>query len=296
MRGTGEIMYNMQARMSDRRVDSDGKKRYDLDKGKRGGVGMRRWTKLGTLLLVLSLLGSLLAACGSDSKSAVGSPSATQMTAASPSGAAEPSASASDAPAASSPDAASPSDSEAHGEEHEAEHSASPSANASASPSASASASPSASPSASGSATPDATPKSTQKPSAEPSATPKVTSEPSHSASPSTSPAASPSASVSASPEAEPSASSDDSEEEVIVEIKNFAYSPAKLTIKKGTTVVFINRDRAKHTATADGGEFDTGLLAQNESAKVRFNDEGTFSYYCAPHPNMVATIIVTKD
>ncbi|MFD0670230.1 cupredoxin family copper-binding protein [Cohnella sp. GCM10027633] len=80
------------------------------------------------------------------------------------------------------------------------------------------------------------------------------------------------------------------------MEIKGFAFSPGELTIKKGTTVVFINRDKVKHTATADGGAFDTGLLGKDESAKVEFKDEGTFSYYCAPHPDMKATIIVTDD
>lgn len=80
------------------------------------------------------------------------------------------------------------------------------------------------------------------------------------------------------------------------MEIKDFAFQTEKLTIKRGTTVVFTNRDKVKHTATADDGSFDTGLIAQDESAKVKFDEAGTFTYYCKPHPNMTATIVVTKD
>ena len=37
-----------------------------------------------------------------------------------------------------------------------------------------------------------------------------------------------------------------------VVNLKNFAFVPATLTIKQGTTVVFVNQDPAKHTATSD--------------------------------------------
>ncbi len=81
--------------------------------------------------------------------------------------------------------------------------------------------------------------------------------------------------------------------ETVIVEIKDFAFSPEEITIPKGSTVKFINRDKPKHTATADGGEFETALLGEDESEEVKFDTAGTFTYYCAPHPAMVGKIIV---
>ncbi|WP_372637509.1 plastocyanin/azurin family copper-binding protein [Cohnella sp.] len=79
----------------------------------------------------------------------------------------------------------------------------------------------------------------------------------------------------------------------MVIEIKDFAFSPAKVTIGKGTTVIFVNRDKVEHTATADGGEFDTGLFGKDESKEVKFEDAGTFTYYCAPHPGMIGSIIV---
>ena len=81
--------------------------------------------------------------------------------------------------------------------------------------------------------------------------------------------------------------------EKTSVEIKNFAFGPKSLTIKKGTGVTFTNQDSVKHSATADDGSFDTGLLAKGESASVTFDEVGVYTYHCTPHPNMKATIIV---
>ncbi|MFB9328739.1 plastocyanin/azurin family copper-binding protein [Paenibacillus aurantiacus] len=78
-----------------------------------------------------------------------------------------------------------------------------------------------------------------------------------------------------------------------IVEIVEFAFSPAVLDVKKGDTVTFINRDAVKHSATADDESFDTKLLGQDEELTVTFDKEGEFSYYCLPHPAMTGTITV---
>lgn len=79
------------------------------------------------------------------------------------------------------------------------------------------------------------------------------------------------------------------------VEISNFAFSPDKLEINEGDTVTFINKDEVGHTATADNEDFDTGILAQNDSKKITFSKAGEFSYYCAPHPGMKGTIVVKE-
>ncbi len=81
--------------------------------------------------------------------------------------------------------------------------------------------------------------------------------------------------------------------EKASVEISNFAFGPKTLTVKKGTEVTFANQDSVKHSATADDGSFDTGLLAKGESGSVTFDKAGTFTYHCTPHPNIKATIVV---
>lgn len=77
------------------------------------------------------------------------------------------------------------------------------------------------------------------------------------------------------------------------VEIKDFAYSPATLTVKVGDTVTWTNKDIAGHSATADDKSFDTGVLSQGESGSFTFTKAGTFTYFCTPHPNIKGTIIV---
>ncbi|MDP2211789.1 MAG: cupredoxin family copper-binding protein [Candidatus Aquicultor sp.] len=77
------------------------------------------------------------------------------------------------------------------------------------------------------------------------------------------------------------------------VTIENFAFVPPTITIKKGGTVTWTNKDSAVHTATADGGDFDTGDIKQDQSATLTFDKTGTFSYICTYHPNMKGTVIV---
>ncbi len=79
----------------------------------------------------------------------------------------------------------------------------------------------------------------------------------------------------------------------VAVEIKDFAFNPATITVQKGTTVTWIQKDSTRHTATSDEGIFDSGLLSLDQSWSYTFNEAGTFKYHCTPHPNMKGTIVV---
>lgn len=81
--------------------------------------------------------------------------------------------------------------------------------------------------------------------------------------------------------------------EKASIEIKNFAFSPKTLTVKKGTRITFTNQDSVGHTATSDDGNFGTEILAKGESESVTFDKAGTYTYHCTPHPYMKATIIV---
>ena len=77
------------------------------------------------------------------------------------------------------------------------------------------------------------------------------------------------------------------------VTIASFAYAPKAIQVKKGTSITFANRDNASHTATADGGSFDSGTLKQGGSKKIVFAKAGTFAYHCAFHPFMHGTVVV---
>ena len=77
------------------------------------------------------------------------------------------------------------------------------------------------------------------------------------------------------------------------VTIADFSFSPASLTINQGDTVTWVNNGPTPHSATANNGSFNTGILKAGQSASHTFAQAGTFSYYCQPHPYMKATIVV---
>ena len=77
------------------------------------------------------------------------------------------------------------------------------------------------------------------------------------------------------------------------VEIKGMAFSPAKLTVAVGDTVVFTNLDGAPHTGTANDTSFDTGTLNKGESGTITLTTAGTLDYFCAVHPMMKGQLIV---
>src|SRR5262245_12237130 len=77
------------------------------------------------------------------------------------------------------------------------------------------------------------------------------------------------------------------------VTIENFRFDPADLTVSVGDTVTWTNNDTAAHTATADGGAFDTGTIGAGTSKSVTFSKAGTFTYHCVIHRTMTAQIVV---
>jgi len=77
------------------------------------------------------------------------------------------------------------------------------------------------------------------------------------------------------------------------VTIADFSFSPGSLTINPGDTVTWVNNGPTPHSATANNGSFNTGILKAGQSASHTFDQAGTYSYYCQPHPYMKATIVV---
>ncbi len=77
------------------------------------------------------------------------------------------------------------------------------------------------------------------------------------------------------------------------ITIKGFAFAPANVTISKGTTVTWTQKDSGiTHTVT--GSDFDSGKLTQGQTFNYTFNNTGKFNYSCSFHPNMTGNITVT--
>ena len=81
--------------------------------------------------------------------------------------------------------------------------------------------------------------------------------------------------------------------EQVTVEIRDYEFFPARLTVEAGTEVTWVNRDDVPHNAVADDGAFDTGRLDNGDSGSVTLDEPGAHAYKCTYHPEMTATITV---
>lgn len=75
------------------------------------------------------------------------------------------------------------------------------------------------------------------------------------------------------------------------VTIQNFAFSPSTVTILKGGTVIWTNKDSTAHTVTfADGGSSN---LNNGDVYSRTFNETGTFDYHCSIHTSMTGKVVV---
>lgn len=81
------------------------------------------------------------------------------------------------------------------------------------------------------------------------------------------------------------------------VTIQNFAFSPAAITVKKGTAVTWTNQDSVAHTVQETDGQDGPKSSDLNQGASYTFtyNTVGTFKYHCSIHPNMIGTVTVTE-
>ena len=77
------------------------------------------------------------------------------------------------------------------------------------------------------------------------------------------------------------------------IQVVDFAFAPAGLTVTVGDTVMWTNMDAIAHTTTSTTGAFDSGTLDQGESFSLTFTSAGTFDYLCTPHPSMTGRIVV---
>jgi len=75
------------------------------------------------------------------------------------------------------------------------------------------------------------------------------------------------------------------------IDIKNFAFNPASLTINKGDTIIWTNDDSATHQLA--GIEINSPKLANKQTYSVTLDAAGNYNYHCSIHPTMKGTIIV---
>ena len=75
---------------------------------------------------------------------------------------------------------------------------------------------------------------------------------------------------------------------------------PQTMVIKKGQTITWNNTDSKPHTVTSGtpesgpDGNFDSGLFTSKNEIIHKFEETGTYRYFCAVHPWKIGKIIVT--
>ena len=78
------------------------------------------------------------------------------------------------------------------------------------------------------------------------------------------------------------------------VDIRNFAFVPAEITVPVGTRVVWTNRDDEAHVVVSTTGAFkQSPALDTDDQYALVFDKPGTYPYFCAVHPMMRGTVTV---
>jgi plastocyanin len=79
----------------------------------------------------------------------------------------------------------------------------------------------------------------------------------------------------------------------VLIDVKNFMFAPASMTVKSGATVTWTNMDQEPHTVVSSDGLFRSGAIDTGESFSFTFEKPGTYQYLCTIHPRMVGIVVV---
>jgi len=79
------------------------------------------------------------------------------------------------------------------------------------------------------------------------------------------------------------------------VQIDNFAFTPAALTVTAGTTVTWKNEDDSPHRIGDKNGTFKSAALDTDDSFSHTFAAPGEYPYICTIHPYMVGKFIVKR-
>ena len=77
------------------------------------------------------------------------------------------------------------------------------------------------------------------------------------------------------------------------VTIEGMRFQPEALTVARGDTIVWVNKDIVPHTATSKTGDFDSKDIQVDKSWKYTIQKKGNFAYFCTFHPTMTAMLRV---
>jgi plastocyanin len=74
-----------------------------------------------------------------------------------------------------------------------------------------------------------------------------------------------------------------------LIRQKDREFAPARIEIKPGTELAFVNDDDTMHHVYVDTArlKYDSGAIAPGQSVTVKFPQAGAYDVMCAIHPRM---------
>ena len=79
----------------------------------------------------------------------------------------------------------------------------------------------------------------------------------------------------------------------VSVNIKDFKFVPADITVKVGDTVKWTNEDSAAHTVESSDKVLKSDELSQGDTFSYTFTNAGKHDYVCGIHKSMHGSVTV---
>lgn len=77
------------------------------------------------------------------------------------------------------------------------------------------------------------------------------------------------------------------------LQTSNKSFYPKTIRVNEGDIVKWKNNDSGVHTVTSQDGTFDSGMIMSGYSFESKFEQKGTFDYFCALHPWMKGSVQV---
>ena len=77
------------------------------------------------------------------------------------------------------------------------------------------------------------------------------------------------------------------------IAIDNFKFAPTPLSVPKGATVSWVNRDDIPHSVVCQTLGFHSKPMDTDERVSLRFDQPGRYEYVCGLHPFMRGLVIV---
>jgi len=78
------------------------------------------------------------------------------------------------------------------------------------------------------------------------------------------------------------------------ISIDNFTFKPQTTTVGEGATVTWVNHDDIPHLVVIVGGkDSKSPALDTDDEYSYKFDEPGTYEYFCSLHPKMTGKIVV---